>query len=115
MRAELKDGEVRGMTLLYDQATETIMDPVAVVMSSAFTPFPGVTGAVAQLGAPPKRKVEYGTGIVVSASGHIIADRQVTDGCNVIVVGGSAMPMSVTSGVFAASPLSATGTRSGAP
>jgi peptidoglycan hydrolase-like protein with peptidoglycan-binding domain len=88
VRAEFKNGEVRGMTLLYDQATETIMDPVAVVMSSAFTPFPGVTGAVAQIGAPPKRKVEYGTGIVVSAAGHILTDRQVTDGCNVIVVSG---------------------------
>ena len=88
VRAEFKDGEVRGMTLLYDQATETIMDPVAVVMSSAFTPFPGVTGAVAQIGPPPKRKVEYGTGIIVSAAGHILTDRQVTDGCNVIVVSG---------------------------
>jgi hypothetical protein len=90
VRAEFKDGEVRGMTVLYDQATENIMDPVAVVMSSAFTPFPGVTGAtgVAQIGPPPKRKVEYGTGIVVSAAGHILTDRQVTDGCNVIVVSG---------------------------
>jgi S1-C subfamily serine protease len=90
VRAEFKDGEVRGMTVLYDQATEPIMDPVAVVMSSAFTPFPGVTGVagVAQIGAPPKRKVEYGTGIVVSTAGHILTDRQVTDGCNVIVVSG---------------------------
>jgi S1-C subfamily serine protease len=88
VRAEFKDGEVRGMTLLYDQATETIMDPVAVVMSSAFTPFPGVTGAVAQIGPQPRRKVEYGTGIVVSSAGHVLTDRQVTDGCNVIVVSG---------------------------
>jgi hypothetical protein len=87
VRAEFKDGEVRGMTVLYDQATETIMDPVAVVMSSAFMPFPGVA-SVAQIGPPPKRKVEYGTGIVVSAAGHILADREVTDGCNVIVVSG---------------------------
>jgi S1-C subfamily serine protease len=87
VRAEIKDGEVRGMTILYDQATETIMDPIAVVMSSAFVPFPGITG-VAQVGPLPKRKVEYGTGIVVSAAGHILTDRQVTDECNVIVVGG---------------------------
>jgi hypothetical protein len=87
VRAEQKDGEVRGMTALYDQAIESVMDPVVVVMSSAFTPFPGVA-AVAQAGPPPKRKVEYGTGIVVSAAGHILADRQVTDGCNVIVVSG---------------------------
>jgi S1-C subfamily serine protease len=87
VRAEIKDGEVRGMTILYDQATETIMDPVVVVMSSAFTPFPGISG-VALAGLVPKRKVEYGTGIVVSAAGHILTDRQVTEGCNVIVVSG---------------------------
>jgi S1-C subfamily serine protease len=87
VRAEINDGEVRGMTVLYDQATEPIMDPVVVVMSSTFTAFPGISGA-AQIGVAPKRKVEYGTGIVVSAAGHILTDRQVTDGCNVIVVSG---------------------------
>jgi len=87
VRAEIRDGEVRGMTVLYDQAAETIMDPVVVVMSSAFTPFPGVSG-VAIVGPIPKRKVEYGTGIVVSTAGHILTDRQLTEGCNVIVVSG---------------------------
>ena len=87
VRAEIKDGEVRGMTVLYDQATETIMDPVVVVMSSAFTAFPDVSG-VAMAGPIPKRKVEYGTGIVVSTAGHILTDREVTEGCNVIVVSG---------------------------
>ncbi len=90
VRAEIKDGEVRGMGVLYDQATEPIMDPVVVVMSSVFVPFPGAAGfaGIAQIGPPARRKVEYGTGIVVSAAGHILTDRQVTDGCNVIVVGG---------------------------
>jgi Putative peptidoglycan binding domain len=88
VRAEIKDGEVRGMTVLYDQATEGIMDAVAVVMASAFTAFPGVTGVAQQIGPPPKRKVEYGTGIVVSAAGHILTDREMTDGCSVIVVSG---------------------------
>jgi hypothetical protein len=87
VRAEIRDGEVRGMTVLYDQAAETIMDPVVVVMSSAFAPFPGVSG-VALVGPIPKRKVEYGTGIVVSTAGHILTDRQLTEGCNVIVVSG---------------------------
>jgi peptidoglycan hydrolase-like protein with peptidoglycan-binding domain len=87
VRAEIKDGEVRGMTVLYDQAMEPIMDPVVVVMSSTFMPFPGVAG-IAQIGAAPRRKVEYATGIVVSAAGHILTDRQVIEGCNVIVVGG---------------------------
>jgi hypothetical protein len=87
VRAEIKDGEVRGMTVLYDQAMEPIMDPVVVVMSSTFMAFPRIAG-IAQIGAAPRRKVEYGTGIVVSAAGHILTDRQVTEGCNVIVVAG---------------------------
>ena len=87
VRAEIKDGEVRGLTVLHDPA-ETIMDPVAVVMANAFSAFPGVTSTVEAGVPPPKRKVEYATGIVVSAAGHIITDRQVTDGCNVIVVTG---------------------------
>jgi len=88
VRADVKDGEVRGMTLLYDQATETIMDPVGVVMAGAFTAFPAAADAVAQAGVQARRKVEYGTGIVVSAAGHILTDRQLTDGCNIIVVSG---------------------------
>ena len=90
VRGGIRDGEVRGMTVLYDQATEPIMDPVVVVMSSAFMPFPGVAGdaGLVPVGPAPKRKVEYGTGIVVSTAGHILAGRQATDGCNVIVVSG---------------------------
>jgi len=74
------------MTVLYDQATENIMDPVAVVMSGAFAGFPIVTTA-AQMGAP-RRKVKYGTGIIVSGAGHILTDRALTDGCHIIVVSG---------------------------
>jgi peptidoglycan hydrolase-like protein with peptidoglycan-binding domain len=86
VRAEGKDGEVRGMTVLYDQATDTIMDPVTVAMSGTFTAFPSVTSA--RVGPLPKRKVEYGTGIVVSAAGHILTDRLLTDECTVVVVSG---------------------------
>jgi hypothetical protein len=54
-------------------------------MSSAFTPFPNG----AQAGGPPPRKtVEYGTGIVVSEDGAIVTDRLVVDGCLSIVVAG---------------------------
>ncbi len=87
VRAEARDGEVRGMTVLYDQATENIMDPAAAVMASVFTGFPSATAA-AQTGQAARRKVEYGTGTIVSAAGHILTDRQLTDGCNVIVVSG---------------------------
>jgi hypothetical protein len=33
-----------------------------------------------------RRLVEYGTGIVVSQTGHIVTDRATTDGCQVILV-----------------------------
>ncbi len=88
VRADIKDGEVRGMTVLHDPVAEPIMDPVVVVMSHAFTAFPGTTGAVQAGVPPPKRKVEYGTGIVASEAGHILTDRQLTEGCDVIVVSG---------------------------
>jgi peptidoglycan hydrolase-like protein with peptidoglycan-binding domain len=87
VRADHKDGEVRGLTILFDQATEPIMDHVAVAMTGAFNGFPGVTG-LAQSGMAAKRKVEYASGIVVSTAGHIITDRQAIDGCQVITVRG---------------------------
>ena len=39
VRVQLKDNEARGMTVLYDQAMDGIMEPVVVAMSSAFAPF----------------------------------------------------------------------------
>ncbi|MEA2838270.1 MAG: hypothetical protein QOD89_2820, partial [Bradyrhizobium sp.] len=84
-RGQIKGDEVRILTILYDQATEGTMEPVVIAMSSAFTPFPN--GAQAA-GPPPRKKVEYGTGIVVSDDGTIVTDRQVVDGCLSIVVAG---------------------------
>lgn len=86
VRAQARNGEVRGLTILYDQATEGVMDPLVVVMSSAFAPFPG--SGIPLDGPPARRMVEYGTGIVVTAAGHIVTDRQLTEGCNIIQVGG---------------------------
>ena len=85
LRGQIKGDEVRILTILYDQATEGTMEPVVVAMSSAFTPFPN--GAQAG-GPPPRKSVEYGTGIVVSDDGAIVTDRQVVDGCLSIVVAG---------------------------
>jgi peptidoglycan hydrolase-like protein with peptidoglycan-binding domain len=87
VRAEIRDAEIRGMTILYDQATEGIMDPLVVVMSSAFAPFSG-SGIAALSGTPGKRMVEYGSGIVVTPAGHILSGRRLTDGCTVIGVAG---------------------------
>jgi peptidoglycan hydrolase-like protein with peptidoglycan-binding domain len=85
LRGTFKGDEVRILTILYDQATEGTVEPVVIAMSSAFNPFP--TGA--QIAGPPPRKtVEYGTGVVVSEDGAIVADRQITDGCLAVVIAG---------------------------
>ncbi len=86
VRGQTRDDEVRVLTIMYDQATEGTMIPVSVAMSSAYNPFPG--NAVAQNIPPPRRKVEYSTGIIASADGAIVADRQATDGCMTIAVPG---------------------------
>ena len=54
---------------------------------SAFAPFPG-TGVMALIGPPARSRIEYGTGIVVTASGHVVTDRQLTEGCSVLQVAG---------------------------
>src|SRR5450631_1484329 len=84
VRAKLRDGEVRGFTILYDQMLETIVAPVMVAMASAFSPFPERSAPFAALA----KSVEYGTGLVVSAQGHIVTDRKLTEGCQVMVASG---------------------------
>ncbi len=85
VRGQYRGDEVRILTILYDQATEGTVEPVVIAMSSAFNPFP----SGAQIAGPPPRKtVEYGTGVVVSDDGAIIADREVTDGCLAIAIAG---------------------------
>lgn len=84
VRGTFKGDEVRIMTILYDQATENTVEPVVIAMSSAFNAFP--SGPQAR--PPPRKAVEYGTGIVVSDDGAIITDRLVTDSCRAITIGG---------------------------
>ncbi|AMA60971.1 serine protease [Bradyrhizobium sp. CCGE-LA001] len=84
VRGTFKGDEVRTMTILYDQATENTVEPVVIAMSSAFNAFP----LGPQAGPPPRKTVEYGTGIVVSDDGAIVTDRLVTDGCLAITIGG---------------------------
>jgi peptidoglycan hydrolase-like protein with peptidoglycan-binding domain len=85
VRGTLKGDEVRILTILYDQATENTVEPVVIAMSSAFNAFP----SGAQAAAPPPRKtVEYGTGVVVSEDGAIVTDRQVVDACLAITIAG---------------------------
>src|SRR5262249_37567814 len=57
-------------------------DPVVVAMSSAFVPFPASVAVT----PPPRRKVEYATGLIVDGDGHVVTDRQTTEDCQVISV-----------------------------
>ena len=87
VRGYLRDGEVRGITILYDQAMEVAMDQLIPQLSHSFQPF-ATPVSLAQTNTPARRKVEYGSGIVVSAKGHIVTDRQVVDACDSIVIPG---------------------------
>ena len=82
VRGAFKGDEVRILSILYDQATEGTVEPVVIAMSSAFNPFPSGTGPA------PRKTVEYGTGIVVSEDGAIVADREIADGCLAIAIAG---------------------------
>lgn len=82
VRAQIRGEEVRGITVLYDQAMAGIMEPVVVAMSSAFAPFPNLPAA-----PPPRRKVEYASGVAVGA-GDIVTSRDALDGCHVVTVAG---------------------------
>ncbi len=84
VRGTFKGDEVRILTILYDQATENTVEPVVIAMSSAFNPFP----TLAQMAGSPRKSVEYGTGVVVSDDGAIVADRQIADGCLAIAIAG---------------------------
>jgi hypothetical protein len=82
-----RNDEVRGLTILYDQAMEGTMDPLVAPMVAAFVPFSGyaMAGVAA---AATRRNVAYGSGIVVSSAGDVVTDRDLTEKCNVITVSG---------------------------
>ncbi len=82
VRVIMKDNEARGLTILYDQAMEGILLPMVDTMANAFIPFgDAATSSTA-------RKIQYGTGIVVTPAGHIVTDRRLTDDCQSIVIAG---------------------------
>jgi hypothetical protein len=83
VRAEARGSEVRGITILYDQATEGTMSRVAVNVANAFVGFPDPNAA-----PPPglRRRVEYGSAIVVGSDGDLIAAARTVDECQAITV-----------------------------
>ena len=82
VRVFMKNNEARGLTILYDQAMEGIVLPMVDTMANAFIPFGDAATASAT------RKVQYGSGIVVTQSGHVVTDRQLAGDCQTIVIAG---------------------------
>jgi hypothetical protein len=87
VRGQIKGDEVRGVTILYDNALETTVDRIVVAVSNALSAFPAAQAPVA-VGSAPRRPVEYATGIVVSKAGHIVTDRTAVDDCQFVIVPG---------------------------
>lgn len=84
VRASMRNGEIRGFTMTFDQMMEGIVAPVMVAMASAFSPFPSRAAPFAAL----SKSVEYGNGLVVSAKGYIVTDARLARGCQVLVAQG---------------------------
>jgi hypothetical protein len=85
MRAEAHGSEVRGVTILYDQATEGTMERIALAMVGAYVGFPDPS-----VPPPPglRRAVEYGSAIVVTRDGDLATSARLTDECRSISVPG---------------------------
>jgi hypothetical protein len=83
VRADARGSEVRGITVLYDQATEGTMGRVAINVANAFVGFPDPNAA-----PPPglRRRVEYSSAIVVGSDGDLIAALRSVDDCQAIAV-----------------------------
>lgn len=86
VRAQGRDGQVRGFSIAYDQGMAASLDPVVIAMSAAFRGFPDAAPAVA--GPPPRRKVEYGSGVIVSPAGHVATTQDLIEGCHQFTVAG---------------------------
>jgi peptidoglycan hydrolase-like protein with peptidoglycan-binding domain len=85
VRAQASGTQVRGITILYDLATEGIMATVATATAGAFQGFPDAKAAPLP---GMRRAVEYATAIVVSAGGDLLAPGRATEECRAIVVPG---------------------------
>jgi len=83
VRAEAQGSEVRGVTVLYDQATEGTMSGVALAVANAFVGFPN-PNVLPPVGL--RRRVEYGSAIVVSSDGALVTAARNVDRCEAITV-----------------------------
>ncbi|AMN38802.1 serine protease [Rhodoplanes sp. Z2-YC6860] len=82
-----RDGEVRGLTILYDQAIEGDIDPLVLPVAGSYLPFAQGLSLTGGAGAS-RRKVDYGTGVFVSAAGDVLTDSRVVEGCSSVTLPG---------------------------
>ena len=85
VRVQASGTELRGVTVLYDQATEGIMAGVALAVANSFQGFPDPNAAAAP---GEDRAVDYGTAIVVDRSGDLVTTRRLTAACEALTVPG---------------------------
>jgi hypothetical protein len=85
VRAEASGSEIRGITILYDQANKGVMTPAAIAIAASFQGFPDPNA-----GPPPGQQaaVAYGTAIVADRSGALIVPLQIASDCESITVPG---------------------------
>jgi hypothetical protein len=85
VHVDASGSELRGITILYDQATDGTMGPIATAMANSFQGFPDPnTGPL----PGRKRSVEYASAVVVSSRGDLVTEDDVTDGCQSITIAG---------------------------
>jgi peptidoglycan hydrolase-like protein with peptidoglycan-binding domain len=84
VRAQTVGGEIRGITVLYDQATEGVMTPTAIAIANSFEGFPDPNAV------PPEaeRAVGYATAIAVDRNGDLLTTQGATTDCEAIMVPG---------------------------
>ena len=78
VRGYAKNGEVRGITIMYDQAMEADRRSAGRAGHERVRAVPVGLRRGGRADAP-RRKVEYGTGVFVSAVGHVVTDRNLVD------------------------------------
>ncbi len=85
VRADLSGSEIRGITVLYDQANKGVMIPAAIAIADSFQGFPDPNA-----GPPPGQRaaVAYGTAIVADRSGALITPREIASDCESVTVAG---------------------------
>jgi hypothetical protein len=85
VRADASGSEIRGITILYDQANKGVMTPAAIAIAASFQGFPDPNA-----GLPPGQQaaVAYGTAIVADRNGALIAPLPIASDCESITVPG---------------------------